>query len=142
MKKVLIMAALAFGIRQIQAQKISTDKVPPSVKEGFAKLYPKATSVKWDKEKTGYEASFDLNKVDNSVVLDANGKVLETEIAIKVTELPKIAAEYVAMHHKNAKVKETAKITDEKGVVTYEVGLKGKDLIFDSKGKFLKEMKD
>jgi len=40
------------------------------------------------------------------------------------------------------KIKEAAKITDAKGVVTYEAEVTGKDLIFDASGKFLKEIKD
>jgi hypothetical protein len=39
-------------------------------------------------------------------------------------------------------VKETAKITKANGEVNYEVGIKGKDVLFDAKGKFLKEAKD
>ncbi len=39
-------------------------------------------------------------------------------------------------------MKEAAKITDAHGVVTYEAEVKGMDLLFDSAGKFLKEVKD
>jgi hypothetical protein len=63
-------------------------------------------------------------------------------VEIKIDELPANAKAYVAKHYAGQKIKEAAKITDSKGVVTYEAEVKGKDLIFDNTGKFLKEVKD
>ena len=39
-------------------------------------------------------------------------------------------------------VKELTKITKSNGEINYEAAVKGKDLIFDAAGKFLKEVKD
>ena len=87
------------------------------------------------------QASFNLNKTDNSVLMDAQGNIIETEVEIELTQLPKGVLEYVKTHYARKQPKEAAKITDAKGLVTYEVEIKGMDLIFDSNGKFIKELK-
>jgi len=116
--------------------------VPAAVKTAFAKKYPNITKVKWDKENENYEASFDLNKIDCSVLFDATGNIIETEMEIELNELPKGVLDYVKVHYAGKKAKEAAKITDMKETVTYEVELKGMDVLFDSGGKFIKEVKN
>ncbi len=116
--------------------------VPAAVKAAFAKKYPTITKVKWDKENENYEASFDLGKADCSVLFDASGNIIETEIEIEINELPKGVLDYVKAHYPSKKAKEAAKITDAKGAITFEVELKGMDVLFDNEGKFIKEVKD
>ena len=123
------------------AQKMQEKNVPAHVKSTFQKKYPTATAVKWNKEGEKYEASFDLNKTDNSVLMDVKGNIIETEVEIELTQLPKGILDYVKTHYAGKQAKEGAKITDAKGIVTYEVEIKGMDLIFDSNGKFIKELK-
>ena len=142
MKKLALMMVAAMITSLTFAQKLQEKDVPAQVKTAFQKQYPKASDVKWDKEGEKFEASFDLNKIDNSVLFDAQGNVLETEVEIELTQLPKGIVEYVKANYKGQKVKEAAKITDTKGTVTYEAEVKGLDLLFDSNGKFIKETKD
>ncbi|PSL47910.1 putative PepSY-like beta-lactamase-inhibitor [Chitinophaga niastensis] len=123
------------------AQKIDQSKVPAPAKAAFAKSFPAATGVKWELENKNYEAGFKENGKHISAVYDAKGTWMETETAIAVTALPKAAAEYVASHYKGAKIKETAEIKKANGDINYEAEVNGKDVIFDSKGNFLKEQK-
>ncbi len=131
----MLMASLGFG------QKLQDKNVPANVKSAFQKKYPTAKAVKWDKEGNNYEASFDLSKLDNSVVIDIQGTIVETEVEIELRELPAGIIEYIKLHYAGKQAKESAKITDAKGTITYEVEVKGMDLIFDSNGKFIKELK-
>ena len=71
-------------------------------------------------------------------MIDVSGNILETEIEIKVDALPANAKAYISKNYAGQKIKEATKITDNKGVVTYEAEIKGKDLIFDSNGNFIK----
>ena len=121
------------------AQKVKESDVPTAVKDAFKNNYKDAKEVKWEKEEANFEAEFEIGETDQSVVLDATGHVIETEIEIKLELLPSAVKEYVAKNYKETKIKEAAKITDSKGTVTYEAEIKGKDLIFDSTGKFIKE---
>lgn len=142
MKKSLILLALGASVSFASAQKLQNSEVPTSVKSAFQKLHPKATDVRWEKEKENYEASFDVNKVDNSVLFDAHGNLIETEVEIELSQLPRGILEYVKTHYADKTVKEAAKITNTKGDVTYEAEIKGMDLIFNSTGKFIKEIKE
>lgn len=124
------------------AQKVKESEVPTAVKEAFKKSYKDAKEVKWEKEGANFEAEFEIGETDQSVVFDAMGHLVETEVEIKVDELPAGVKDYVAKNYKNAKIKEATKIIDAKGTVTYETEIKDKDLIFDSAGKFIKEEVD
>ncbi len=142
MKKLVFLLAAVASVSFANAQKVSDKEVPAAVKSALQKSHPKAKDLKWEKEKGNYEAGFEVGETDYSVLIDASGKILETEVEIKIDELPANAKAYVAKHYAGQKIKEAAKITDSKGVVTYEAEVKGKDLIFDNTGKFLKEVKD
>lgn len=142
MKKSAVTMVVMFFATLTFAQKMQEKNVPANVKSTFQKKYPAATAVKWNKESENYEASFDLNKIGNSVLMDAQGNIIETEVEIELSQLPASILAYVKKHYTANKVKEAAKITDAKGTLTYEAAIKGMDLIFDSNGKFVKEIKN
>jgi len=142
MKKLALMMVAAMITTLTFAQKLHEKDVPAQVKASFQKHYPNIKEVKWDKEGKKFEASFDLNKKDHSVLFDAQGNILETEVEIELSQLPKGILEYVKTNYKGEKVNEAAKITDANGIIVYEVEIKGLDLLFDSNGKYIKETKD
>lgn len=123
------------------AQKVQEKNVPANVSSNFKKKYPQATAVKWDKEKQNYEASFKLNNVDQSVLMDANAAILETEVKTDFGKLPKVILGYLKTNYASSKPKGAAIITDNKGNITFEVEMKGTDIIFDNNGKFIKQVK-
>jgi len=136
----MILALVTFGVVQAIAQKIKESEVPQVVKSAFMKAYPNAKGVKWDKEEAGFEASFEQNKNDMSVVLDKMGIVKEVETEIAKDKLPKAILETLKKDFADHDIEETAMIVAN-GVTTYEVevekGKKSWDLIFDSAGKLL-----
>jgi hypothetical protein len=144
MKNIILFATLAItaiGCAQSKGKK----EVPKVVKEAFQKEYPN-TKVAWDIEKDSFEAEFKMNGKEASANYDKLGHKLATEIEIKESELPAKALTYISTTYPYKKIKETAKITDDKKVITYEAEIKidGKDcdLIFDASGKFLKLLKE
>lgn len=136
----MILALVTFGVVQAIAQKIKESEVPQVVKSAFMKAYPNAKGVKWDKEEAGFEASFEQNKNDMSIVLDKMGIVKEVETEIAKDKLPKAILETLKKDFADHDIEETA-MTVANGVTTYEVevekGKKSWDLIFDSAGKLL-----
>lgn len=124
------------------AQKLDAAKVPDPVKAAFSKAFPTAGSVKWEMENKNYEAGFKQDGKTMSAVIDATGLLIETETDIKITELPKTVTDYLTVHYKGAKVKEAAIIKKANGEINYEAEVNGKDVLFNSKGKFIKEVKD
>ena len=62
---------------------------PKEVQSAFAKKFPNAQKVKWDKEsETEWEAEFKLNGKEYSANFNADGIWKETEYEIKESEIP------------------------------------------------------
>ncbi|HTF04609.1 MAG TPA: PepSY-like domain-containing protein [Bacteroidia bacterium] len=137
-----ILLAFVISSCTATAQELKSADVPAPVRTAFEKLYPSVKDVDWEKEDANYEAEFEISKTEQSVVFDALGNLLETEVEIAVSELPKAASEYVAKNHAGTKISEAAKITDAQGTVTYEAEVGKSDLIFDAQGNFIKEIKE
>ena len=133
MKRLLILAVFALATLQVNAQKMTVDKVPSAVKDNFAKQYPTVKGAKWDKENADYEASFKMDGKDISVVFDGKGIEKEVETDIKFSELPMP----VQMALKGKKVKEAA-VIKKGGKTFYEAEVGGKDLLFEGDGKRVK----
>ena len=142
MKKLALMTVAAMITSLTFAQKLQEKDVPAPVKTAFQKNFPQAKVEKWEKEGVNFEAEFELNKSEQSVLFDAQGGIIETEIEIEISELPNGIVDYVKTNYKGQSVKEAAKISDTKGTLTYEAEIKGMDLLFDSNGKFIKEIKN
>ena len=142
MKKALLFAVLVTMIGfSAGAQKLDDSKVPAAVKIAFAKKYPGQTA-KWENENGQFEAGFKQHGKSMSVLFTAGGTMTESEVGIKVSELPAAVLAYVKEHYKGAAIKEAAKITKAGGTVNYEAEVNKTDVIFDANGIFLKEVKN
>ncbi|MBT2619561.1 MULTISPECIES: PepSY-like domain-containing protein [Chryseobacterium] len=142
MKKLVVLLTVIAGAVLIHAQKIQHKSVPVSVTSALQKQYPEAKKVKWEKEKDNYEAGFLSKGLEQSVLFNASGNIIETEVPINVNALSASIKQFILKNYPNQKIKEAAKIKDSKGIITYEAEVNGKDLIFDNDGKFLREIKD
>ena len=141
MKKIMMMTVLAVSITfSACAQKLKEADVPAAVKASFTKQYPGVTA-KWEKEDGKYEANFKQGSNVMSAMFEPTGTFTESEMDIKVTDLPATVLAYVKEHYKGKTIKEGAKITKANGTVNYEAEVDGKDVIFDANGKFIKEAK-
>ena len=141
MKKIMLMAVLAVFIAfSASAQKLKESDVPATVKASFAKQFPGVTA-KWEKEDGKYEANFKQGSNIMSAMFESIGIFLESEVDIKIADLPATVLAYVKEHYKGKTIKEGAKITKANGTVNYEAEVDGKDVIFDANGKFIKEAK-
>lgn len=138
MKLFLLTAAFAILFMNVNAQKMKASEVPSAVTTKFTSTYPKAEHPKWEKEGNNYEAEFEFNEVEMSALFDANGTIVETEVEIKVSELPKAVTDYMAKNVAGSKIREASKITDAAGKITYEAEANKKNYIFDSEGTFIK----
>ncbi len=146
MKKYLLLLTLAAACTinanaQEEKENKKYVKAPAAVSESFKKQFPGVTA-KWEKEDDKYEASFKQNGKEMSALFETNGTMTESEVEIKIAELPAAATSYLKEHYKGVTIKEATKITKANGEVNYEAEVKGKDVLFDTAGKFLKEVKD
>lgn len=142
MKKVLLSSCIVaiMSVTALMAQDLKESNVPANVKAAFAKKYPDAKKISWEKEKGNYEANWGgTSGEDNSAAFTPAGEFIEIVVAIPVTALPASVAPYVKAHYKGTPIKEAGKVTDAKGKLSYEAEIEGKDLIFDENGIFVKE---
>ena len=142
MKKLIVLAAFAFltSSAALFAQDLKEKDVPASVKAALLKKYPDAKKVSWEKENGNFEANWGgKSGEDNSAMFTSAGAFLELVQAIPVSQLPSSVAVYVKQHYKGMVINEAGKVTDASGKNMLEAKIKGKDLIFDEKGVFIKE---
>ena len=142
MKTILVLISTLFSIYSLTAQNLKESDVPSPVKTKFHSLYPAVKSVEWEKEKKNFEATFKENSMETSVLIDASGKLKETEVQIPVTDLPQACNDYLAKNIPGKKTKDAYKITKAKGRITYEAETEEGDYIFDSNGNFLNKEGD
>jgi len=142
MKSLLSILAVVLVAGCANAQKLKEAQVPAPVVSAFHKMYPALKDYQWNLEDGNYEAEYSVNKMEAAVSFDKSGNLLETEKEIAVKDLPAAVAAYVTKNYAGATIKEASEITDAKGVKTYEAEIKGKDIVFDANGNFLKEEKD
>ncbi|HEV3412601.1 MAG TPA: PepSY-like domain-containing protein [Puia sp.] len=138
----LILSAVAIGClisTSVIAQKVKSADVPAAVKTALQQKYPSASGVSWEKEKGNFEANWGgASKEDNSVQFTPAGVFVEQVVAMPVAQLPAAVTDYVHTHYAGAKITEAGKVTDAQGRTRYEAEVKGKDLLFDEKGNFIK----
>jgi hypothetical protein len=139
--KTLIITLFAILISTFaMAQDLTQKEVPGIVKSTFLIKFPDATDAKWEKERDNYEVSFTYNKQPQLALLDSSGNLIQTEIKITKDQLPNSILPYVKVNYRRKKIREVAKVTDVNGKVFFEVEIYKKDLIFDHKGNFVKEI--
>jgi hypothetical protein len=138
MKKILLVIGLFLGATSFAQKK---DDAPAAAKAAFAKAFPGAKGV-WEKEDGNYEVSFETGGKKMSAIYDAKGALQESEVEITVSEVPATVSTYMSQHYKGITIKGAAKITKPDGSINYEAAIKGKDVLFDASGKFIKEAKD
>ena len=123
------------------AQDLKSADVPAAIKAACMKKFPESSKskVSWEMEKGNYEANWGgKSGEDNSAMFTAAGAFIELVKAITVSQLPAAVITYVKEHEKGATIREAGLVTDANGKVTYEAEIKGKELIFDESGKFIK----
>jgi hypothetical protein len=122
------------------AQDLKEKDVPATVKAAFFKKYPSEKKVSWEKEKGNYEANWGgKSGEDSSALFTLSASFVKIAVAMQVNQLPAAVAVYVNKHYGAAKIKGAASVTDAAGKHLFEAEIKGKDLIFNEKGVFVKE---
>lgn len=132
------MAVISISLMACAQKETKTSDIPDAVKAKVATLYPDVTDIDWTKENADYEAEFDVNKTETSLLIDANGNLKETEVEMDVASLPQPVRDAVNKINPGGKIKEASKITRADGTVVYEAEIKQGDLLFDANGNQVK----
>ena len=137
---ILIVSCFIFALTGY-AEKIKEANVPMAVKDKLQAIFPATKNIKWEKEFGNYEAEFDKNGNEISVLFAPDGQWLQTENVIKLNELPNAVMIYVEKKLSNKKIIESVKVVDAKNNVSYEIEVDGEEYLFDNKGNFLRKQK-
>jgi Putative beta-lactamase-inhibitor-like, PepSY-like len=121
------------------APKVRTTMPPAAVQTAFARRFPDAMAVRWEKEGTLYEADFKAKDVKVSAIFTASGEFKEVERTMPLSSLPAPVLTYVHQHYPGKPIQEAARIEDAAGTVTWEAEIGKKDVIFTATGAFLRE---
>jgi uncharacterized membrane protein YkoI len=104
------------------AQKMKESDVPASVKQNFAKVFPKAVGVKWAKENSEeLEAEFKQEGKEMSANFKLDGTWAATETEIKKSELPKGVQNALATEYSDYQIKEIEKAEAPGKPIAYEL---------------------
>ncbi len=100
------------------------DKVPQNVKDAFAKKFPTAKSVKWDKENSNeWEAEFKMDKLEYSANFLDDGSWTETEHEVNEKDIPATVKNSLAQNFAGYKTKEM-EISETVAGMMYEFEVK------------------
>ena len=112
--------------------------VPTLIKEAFRRLHPNATDVRWIQEPSIFEAKFKDGRLEGAVSFDEQGEIIETEEVIEREQLPNCQAieDYVKANYSGETIQRCEKIVKRDSSTIYEIQINGKELLFDSEGKF------
>ncbi|WP_017733693.1 PepSY-like domain-containing protein [Nafulsella turpanensis] len=119
------------------------DKAPAEIKNDLAERHPNAEDVEWEKEGNLWEAEFEENSVEVSVIYDADLNWVRTERDIPIDELPENVKDYIATNFPDGKLEEAASFEsyDEGNGFVVEVSNDGMEyeLFFDEEGEFIRQ---
>lgn len=140
MKKIILFIVLAGFVMNVQGQKMNSKDVPVAVMDSFSNNYPTINDADWNKDGSNYSAGFEENKMERTVTYAGSGVLVGINEEIVVSAIPDLAAAYVQKNYTGNEIDSASKITVADGTVTYSTEVDGKDLVFDSKGNFVKSM--
>jgi hypothetical protein len=137
MKRHILFCVCAWFAFSLNAQSLKDREVPDLIKKTVMDMYPTASKIDWEIEDGMYEAEFDQQGKEVTVVVAMNGMFTMVETEIEPTELPGGVLSYISMHHKGADPVKASKIMDRNNSVTFEVEAGDTDYLFDERGNFI-----
>jgi hypothetical protein len=128
-----------------QGKEVSlTPMAPDPVLKGFIKNYGNEKAT-WKETEGTYEATFKLIGMPATAWFDSTGHRMKVVVEIKSDQLPSIALSYIERNYPKGKITKAFKWTDDnKKVNTFQaeikLGAESKNLMFNSRGDFIKEL--
>ncbi len=124
---------------------ISEKELPQAVQNSFHTIYAAVTDVDWEKEGNFYEAEFEENDAEQTILFNANGNILRTESEILISAIPAAIPLYVESNFKGFKIEETV-ILKTAGNIYYKIEIQDRrnelDILFDMTGNYISEDKE
>lgn len=122
MKKIIQLVIAGFLVLPALAQ--SADEVPVNVKEAFATKYKDIAVATWDKSGTGqFVVKFIRNKKQVTATFDANGKFVESRMAVVQNDMPKTVQSRIETTFKGYQFVSAEMVESAQGNISYRTVL-------------------
>ena len=138
MKKLITTLLLLAYFTTMQAQKLPAKAVPSTVTKAFKKSHPTAVNETWTMHDDTYEVKFLVNNKIKSLMYNIKGILVFNEVEISSNTLPVAIKKYMATHYPNQPILNISKMTTMTNVFSYAVEINDSNIIFDTKGNFIK----
>jgi hypothetical protein len=125
MKRAIIFLSVVMIALAACSQDIPASKVPSVVQNTVTGKFTHANTIEWEKKKNVYEAEFDIDKVEHTVYVETDGKLLLVKKDIPVTSLPQHIIAAINRDHAGYTIDDADQI-DKDGIIYYEVELEKK----------------
>ncbi len=112
-------------------------EIPDAVKTNLAAMYPTATGISWEMRDGKYEASFTQKGMPTTIILIQDGTILKYKVKIDPSLLPQKITDYISGNLGGKKVTAATKITEPKGMTSYEVAVDTSFYMFAGDGMFV-----
>jgi uncharacterized membrane protein YkoI len=142
MRSIKILSVVAVVLLAISCNVENIVNVPDALKEKLSKEHPNSKDVEWEKEGDNYEAEFEEDGIEISIIYDSEGNLIAKEVEIEIKDLPEPITNYILENYIGYDIEEAEKIENNDGVyyeVEIENGDKEIELLFDSEGNFIEE---
>jgi len=119
--------------------------VPEAVSQAFTSEYPEVKHAEWEKDEKDFEVAFEENGYEKEITYDLNGKVVEMEAEIDVSDLSQGITSYINTNYHEAEIIEAEKEVSDKGTFyNVELIVNGEEIsvTFDGDGNFLEAGND
>jgi len=124
---------------------VDADVVPDLVQTALQEKYPEAGEVEWYQSGNKFEAEFEADDRETTVLFNKRGKLLMTETELEEGDLPQSVRDYLAANYPDHPIEEADKEENRKGLF-YEVELmidgQEVELRFDADGNFIEAEKE
>jgi hypothetical protein len=116
---VIVIVILGFNVYSL-----CISSVPDAVKNAFAKKFPVKNDVAWSKQDSArYEAQFSVHGIDTQAYFTSNGKWLETQTEIALSQLPQKVVQTITKNYPGCSIIEAEKIEDAKNGIFYQADI-------------------
>ena len=142
--KTILLAVLFSGIAALagNAQDIKAKDVPQAVASALAQKYADHKGLDWEMDGANYEAEFDVNRTDHTVLIAPSGEIVMAKSDMMQSELPQPVRNAIDQKYKGMPLDDVEQV--EKGGETYyqvELDENGtaRKLVFSAEGQELAE---
>jgi len=124
---------------------LKSDKIPSAIQNSFRTAHAEVKDESWEKDGDYFEAEYDKNGMEQTILYDNSGNVIRTESEISNKDIPSTIGSYVLDYYKGYRIVDAATIIKSDGSfykIEIKKGNSEQEFLFDMEGNFVSEDMD